>query len=62
MTAYETLREMLDSVQKAQADCINEDGIVRNDKKYKYSALVEKARELKENKTWWEKNMLKIDK
>ena len=54
MTAIETMKEELRSVQEAQWECVNEWGYVHGHCQHRYQILVRKSQELKGSIEWME--------
>lgn len=52
MTAIEALKEELQKIQAAQAECVTEWGGVKPECRYRFQILIRKAQELRESIKW----------
>ena len=54
MTALECISREIIKIQQAEAECIDQYGIVKSSHKHRYQELVRKAQEFKASKDWLE--------
>ena len=53
-TAIQSMQRALQKIQTAQSECVDENSIVKNACRYKYSLLIQQARSFRESIAWLE--------
>lgn len=59
MTAVESMKREIRIIQRQQSECMSEDGVILNHRKYEYQTLCQEAKKYKDSVDWMERTFAK---